>query len=237
MPRYTGGSGSSSNFPQTSKNRNRGDLKDEIADYSGGGDRGDVLLQAGRSLNQSIREFNSRAWNFNRVTEDLTLASPVSGTVAEYLLNEAFRNPIVAQTVDSNSKTRCVVRWVPWRVWAAEIPDQSATGSIPLAYTARNIHEVGRVIVDPPPATVLTYPTMRVFFHREITCPTADGSIINVPSAVEEAILQKAVALFISKKRSFRDARDAFQMAEILRTRVERDWGDYGEPDTLGGIY
>jgi hypothetical protein len=205
-------------------------MMSEIASFTGGQDRPDVLAQARQAIFEAIRSFNAWAWTFNRVTEDITLSSPNSGTDADYSLSENWRSPLRAQLVDSDGKTREHVEWIQWAIWVTELPDQSTTGSTPLYYTARNIHETGVVTVDPPPATAdLTYPTMRLFYHRRILCPS-DNTAINVPTEVEQAIFDEAVWRFLRKKKTFKEARDAKQAALVSKSEIQfeyRDFEDY----------
>jgi len=218
-----------SNFPQTSNNDTVDAIVDEIADYEGAKTRTAMQNKARACLRRTTREFNRMNWSFNRVTTDIDLENDeVSGTVGEYAIPADFKVGLRSQMVDSNSKTRETVEWVEWRDWARYVPDQSTTGSMPLAYTARNIHQVGRIIVDPPPATVLTYPTMRMFYFRRIIMP-AGNEVFNVPEEFQEAIVQRAIYHFISKVRNFREARDAGISAgpmDLSMIEVYRDWGD-----------
>ena len=217
-----------SNYPQTSNNDTVSAILEEIAEYEGGGSRDAIINRARRCLRRATREFNAMVWKFNRITEDITLSAEVSGTVGEYDLAANFYRPLRAQMVDSDDKTRETVEWIEWRDWARYVPDQSTTGSMPLAYTARNIHLVGRVIVDPPPATTLTYPTMRLFYFRRIAFP-ADNEVFNVPAEFQDALVQRAIFHFISKVRSFREATIAGQSASGIHQQmieVYRDWED-----------
>ena len=229
MPVYSGSVSASSSFPQTGKNRSVSELMSEIAGFTGGAERLDVQNQARQALFEAIRSFNAWAWVFNRVTEDIALATPVSGTDADYDLAENWRSPLRAQLVDSSSNTREHVEWIPWAIWITELPDQSTTGATPLYYTARNIHETGRITVDPPPASTLTYPTLRLFYHRRILCP-ADTSVINVPTEIEQAIFDEAVWRFLRKKKTFKEAAEAKHAAIMSKSEIQfeyRDFEDY----------
>jgi hypothetical protein len=129
--------------------------------------------------------------------------------------------------VDSNSATREDVSWIPWSVWVSDYPDQSNTGSIPLVYTARNIHQTGQVTVDPVPASSLTYPTLRLFYHRRIVFPTSGNSVLNVPEEVEQAIFEDAVWLYLRKVKTFREARDARAEALLSKSAIMFEYLDF----------
>ena len=218
---YTG-SGAASNFPQTSKNRPVSSIIEELASFTGGQSREDIPVRAREALFEEIRSYNSWKWTFNRVKEDLTLVA----STADYTLSQDFRSPLRGQMVDSSSKTRCEVSWIDWSDWASEVPDQSSTGSMPLLYTARNIHENGLVTVDPVPASTLTYPTLRLFYHRRILCP-ADNEVINVPTEVEQAIFDGAIWRFLRKIGTFRDAREALASALLSKAQITQEYRDY----------
>lgn len=218
---YTGST--SSLVEQTSNNRSFDELQEEIASFTGGQDRAKNIQKAGQALREAIRRFNASPWTFNRVTEDLTLVADQ----ADYSLSEDFRNPLRAQMVDSSNKTRNSVMWIPWSVWVSKFPDQSTTGSTPLMYTARNIHLTGKVTVDPVPATILTWPTLRLFYHRRIAFPATGKDIINVPTEVEQAIFEDAVWLYLRKVKTFRDARDAKSEALLSMSAVTFEYADF----------
>lgn len=70
MP-VVGGSG----FPQTGANRTRAQVRSELADMSGGANKPDIQAKADRAWESAIREFNSVAWDFCRVQEDIAIGS------------------------------------------------------------------------------------------------------------------------------------------------------------------
>ncbi len=224
MARYAGAT--VTNFPQTSKGRVISSMMDELASFTGGKSRPDILDRAREAIFEEIRSFNSWAWTFNRVTEDITLTA--DGATPNYTLAADWRNPLRAQMVDSSSKTRDDVTWIEWGDWVSMFPDQSTTGSMPQFYTARNIHETGLVTVDPVPATTLTYPTLRLYYHRRILCP-ADNEAINVPTEIEQAIFDGAVWRFLRKVKSFRDAREALGSAILSKAMITQEYRDYGD--------
>ena len=222
MPGYKGSTQTS--FPQVSDNRSLGALVTELAQYSGGEDRTDIQDKARSSIFAAIRQFNQVYWTFNVLIDDLTLSSPNAVTDADFDLTASFYRQYRAQMVDSSSKTRDRVQWVEWEDWTRDNSDQSTTGSIPLLYTARNIHERGVVTVDPPPASTLTYPTLRLFYFRQIASPSGDGDSIDCPSVVEQARLDLAVFICLSMVRGFREAREARGEALLSRAAVEREY-------------
>jgi len=210
-------------FPQTLDNRSLDALKDEIASFAGGQTRKDTLVRAQEALFEAIRVFNAWSWTFNRVTEDITLVA----ATADYTLSSNWRNPLRAQMVDSSNDTRDDVSWIKWSDWVSMFPDQSNTGSIPLFYTAINIHETGQVTVDPVPATTLTWPTLRLFYHRRIETPSSGDDVLEVPEEIEQAIFDEAVWRFLRKLKSFREARDAQAAALISKSMVSAEYRDF----------
>jgi len=218
---YSGASVTS--FPQTLNNRSLDALKDELASFSGGQTRKDILKRAQEAIFEAVYAFNATPWTFNRVTEDITLVAAQS----EYTLSSNWRNPLRAQMVDSSSKTRDTVEWLPWVSWVSRFPDQSTTGSIPLMYTAFNIHETGQITVDPVPASTLTYPTLRLFYHRRIEVPSNGADILEVPQEVEQAIFDEAIWRFLRKMKTFREAKDAQVAALLSRSAITFEYADF----------
>ena len=82
---------------------------------------------------------------------------------------------------------------------------------------------------SPPLSTPTNRPKARIDYHVRIAVPTADAAVINVPQEVEEALVAEAVAIMISKTRSFEDASAARGSANVLRRLAEiqhKDWPD-----------
>lgn len=218
-------------YPQSGDNRSKTELIDEITGYSGGTARPDMKQVAGAQLNRAVRHFNNMLWKFNRITEDITLSSPVSATNnAQFSLSNDWKAPLVAILVDSDGDDRDKVQWTDYKIWRRITPFQKTQGNIPIRYTARTIYREGRVFVDPPLDTSnLTYPTMRLEYFKRIALLVNDTDVLDVPIEVEEAILMTAIALYIEKDRNFRDGREARNVARELRAPVEfeyRDWQD-----------
>ncbi len=224
MPGYTGTSGS--NFPQISKNRTFDSWAVELTEYTGGEDRPDIIRKAESTIRATIKRWNDVYWSFNVVTEDIALASPVSGTIGEYDLSSDWKGPLRAQLVDSNSKTRDHITWVEWKEWISNLPDQSSTAGRPTMYTARSVFRLGRIIIDPPKASTLTYPTLRLFYFKRIACPSGNAAV-EVPEEVEQAMFDDSVYQFLAKIRSFKEASNAKRDALISRQMVEREYRDY----------
>lgn len=65
-------------YPQTGANRSRAQVRTELGDLSGGGNKPDIKAKADRAWDAAVREFNSVAWSFNRVTEDIEIGSHMS---------------------------------------------------------------------------------------------------------------------------------------------------------------
>lgn len=221
----------SSNFPQTSQNSSVSEILDEIADYEGGKTRPETIERARKTLRRVTQKLNGMSWRFNRVETDFDIDTDVvSGTTNEYTLPADFYKPRRMQLVDSSSPadTREYVPYVDWDDWARERAAQNRTGSRPLMYTTDNIHETGRMFIDPPKATTLTYPTMRLFYFRRIIFP-ADNAVFNVPQEFEQAIVGIAVADFIAKVRNFREARAAKEDSGFSHQRMIDIYRDFSE--------
>jgi hypothetical protein len=226
-----------SGFPQTGDNRTRESASIEIAEHHGGSSQADVTERAGKCWDAAVRQMNAFLWKFNLVTEDITLSSPVAadataGIVAnsEYNLSANFKFPFRAILVDSSSKPRDSVQFVNYGEWLAHTPDQSSTTSSPTRYTARNIHQVGRIIVSPPLSTSsLTWPTLRLVYFRPIDLAEGATSKLAVPVEVDEAIFQLAVANFESKVKGPQFAQAQLVRAHATIAVVQATWRDYAD--------
>lgn len=213
-------------YPQTAANRPFGDMVDELAGWAGSQSRESRKQEARYDIQRSIREFNEVPWAFNRKSDTFALDSAAEGT-ASFNLETDFRSPVVALLLDSNSKSRDDVQWIDYREWTQIDPDQQSSGSRPIYWTALNTHELGKIIISPPVADSVTWPTLNVIYHRWIVIPANDTSKINVPTDVEEAIFQTALAHFIARVRTFQEASIARGEARRRRQAVEvghMDW-------------
>lgn len=215
-------------FPASGSNRARNAVISELTEWTGGGNRTEMQVRAGRAWDSAVRQFNAIAWRFNRMQDDITLSS-TSGTT-DYTLNTDFRSPLKAMLLDSSSRlVEGPLIWMPYGQWVASWPDQTGTGNQPELYTVRNEHETGIVTFDPPTSGSNTYPTVRIDYHRRILTQSGDTGVLNVPQEVDEAIFQLALAIFISKVRSYQEARDQFTLAARMRSECERMWRDFDE--------
>ena len=112
--------GLSSSFPQTSTGRTRDQLAKDILDVTGGGDRPEAIIKAGRAIDSAVREYNSVAWKFNRLQQDITLVTDTQ----DYTLAAAFKQAFAANMIDSDGKNRDRVDWIPFEQWTRFFPDQ-----------------------------------------------------------------------------------------------------------------
>ena len=216
-------------LPQTGNNRARSELIDDILEFVGGEGDKDDQRRAGRALDSSVRRFNTIAWRFNRRQETITFLDDT----AEYPLVAAatFRNPLRMRLLDSNSVKREYLPWVRWEDWTKFDPDQSAKASVPNYYTIRDAHTLATIIFSPPLAIPSSRPTAVLDFHIRIIVP-ADGTVLQVPEEVEEALVAEAVAIMIAKTRTFQDAQGARANANALHNVVRIQYKDW--PDSAG---
>lgn len=225
---------SSSSAVLTGNNRTRAQAIVELLNYIGGDDSPDAQARAGRAWDAAVREFNRYAWVFNRVYQDLALPSDFD-SAGEGSVETDFRSPLRAQLLDSNSKPQEWVDYIPWREWTVRRPSELAnTAPSPYNYTLRNVHATLKVILTPPPATVTTYTTFRLHYHRRILLASSDLSQLNVPAEVDEAIFQLALANTISMLQGHDKATGALARALDLRLDIERDWRDFQDTELLG---
>lgn len=226
-------------YPNTFQNRTRDNAIAELLETVGGSGQTDAQTRAGRAWDAAVRDFNSVIWRFNIKTQDITLdGTTVSGGVqgiAEYQLTDKFLAPVRCQLLDSNGLSRALVQWFPYAEWLVWRRNQLTGGPLPLRYTARNVHETGKVTFDPRPVGPLTYPTARLFYASYIDLQPTGNLTLDVPPDVDEAIFMLAEAKLLAKNKRFGDeAITAFKLAADMRLRVERQHRIYGEISQWG---
>jgi len=209
-------------YPQTNDNRTLNALIQDILEYIGGEDDPDMQSRAMAALNTAVREFNGVLWKFNRLRQDITLTAG-----RDFSLSANFRAPLAATLLNASNEERERVVWVPFEEFIEYFPDRTGTGTSPMYYTIRNSHETGIVTVEPKLVTPLQYPKMRVEYFRRIERVATENDVLNVPEEVEEALVQRAVSIMLSKARRFEEARDAIAMARAQRMQCEVDWRDW----------
>ena len=218
--------GLQADYPQDNQNRTLSELVLDILEYAGGLDDVDEKAKAKRALESAVRQFNHISWSFNRSFKDVTFLADTS----EYIMLADFYTPWRAMIIDDNDKNVKRLQWVPYDEWLITRPNQRTGTSLPLGYTIRNIHEDGLVTFFPPLGPgPFTYPKARIHYHRRIIVPIGSG-VMNIPSEVEEAIVQEAVAIMISKVRNFAEARDQRLLSRDAKQVCElrwRSWEDY----------
>lgn len=219
-----------SGFPQTSSNRTRKQAREELAEFTGGVNKPDVVVRAGRSWDAAVREFNSVGWRFNRVQANITLVAATKS----YSLPTDFRSPVRAQCLDSNSNEARTLEWIPYQIWAEYYDSQQTGSSVPDYYTVLNVHNAGQVRYEPYPLGTLTYSTVKHTYLRRIALASANEDRLNVPVEVDEAIFQLALAFFIAKQRGFDDASQAFTLAKVMRLDCEREHRHWQEETGWG---
>lgn len=341
--------GSGTGFPQTGSNRTRLQAETELAQYVGGETRGDSLTRCGQAWDAAVREMNSVAWKFNRVTQDILLDStmldntaaptisrdagagigftlatgmtitywveervkdsggniikrnfapstttvkltgdntndkPVvtrpatvnadtthwalfgtatdgayprgteigevaiatttiedtrtgnnpalgSGTAYEpgtYSVGTDFRNPIRGVLLDENGLEKLEIPYQPWESLPSVFTINDSTATIPIVYTIKNVHTLGKVQIWPRVRVPTNYPVFRLTYSRFIALAPGDNDRLNVPVQVDEAIFKLATANILSRVRSFEDSRVAFALATDYRSWVEQDLRDY----------
>lgn len=214
-------------FPQTSLNRDRSRLTNEIASYIGGEKAPLALDRARIALEQAIRAFNVFAWKFNRLQQTI----PFVANTSDYDLNGSCRSLRRATILDANGKDNTKLNYIDWQEATTAFTDRTATSSYPDAITIRNLHETGKVTIYPPmgPTPSTAFPSMKLDYHRRIVLPTGDTSVLNVPAEVEEAIMLEAIARAIKMVRTFEEARLAQVDANKAFALLEREHLDYPE--------
>ena len=213
--------------PQTADNRPKSELVDDILEFVGGEGDKDNQKREGRALNSAVRRFNDIAWRFNRRFTSITFVDDT----AEYpiVTDDPIRNVLRVRLQDEDDVNREYLPFMRWEDWTKIDPDQSTKSSIPNIWTVRDIHTTATLIFSPPLSLPTSRPKARVDYHIRIALPVSDGALLNVPQEVEEALVAEAVAVMISKIRSFEDASAARGAANTLRRLAEiqhKDWPD-----------
>jgi hypothetical protein len=217
----------SAGFPQIGGTRTRGEIVTDLLDYVGGAERPEAQARAVRALAETVRTFNSFAWRFNRLSEDITFVADMS----EYtFVDTNLRDVWKVMLLDSDGELAGDLGFMPYEDFLRYDGSTVSTAQFPDEYTLFNTHNEGKIRFIPrmDATTVSTsYPAARVFYHQRIVMPGTDADYLNVPQEVESAIVRQAAAILIARSRTFEEATRARADANEVMQAAKREWRDF----------
>lgn len=140
-----------------------------------------------------------------------------------------FRMPIKCHLLDEQGRERISLVYIPYRQYAIFL-SRVATASRPLFYTLRNRFGQGQAIFHPRPAAQILWPTARVIYDSPIIIPGGSpDAVLQVPQEMDEAIFQRATAIFIQRKKGPEAAAGLPAANELfqLRLDLEAEYRDF----------
>lgn len=156
-----------------------------------------------------------------------------SGTLYEpgsFPLQTDFRNAKRGILCDVDGLEKYEIQFKKWDEAPSIFSINDSASSSPVVYTVRNSHATGLVYFWPRLRPPISYPIFRLHYHKWIALAVGQSDVLDVPRHVDEAIFQHAIAIIVSRLRSFEQAREAFVIAANARLDVEqtdRDWEDF----------
>ena len=223
---------------QTPPNQIFSVLKTEVARYVKAPSSAEVLAVAGDGINDGVRRMNSRPWEFNLDSIELTLV----GAQKEYDIEGDFKLPRHMELLNSSNVAERRVAYVPLKHFLSVFGDRVGAGD-PRAYTIINPRNHGQITFDRAPSTdyVARYPKARLWFYRYLGVLSNASDVLLVPNDVERCILWAAkeyVAELYGSDTQISVARRHFaETFTELKKQHRRDDTDWGNAGSINGIY
>jgi hypothetical protein len=203
-------------------------LKIEVARFVKAPTSTEVLGVASDGIDDGIRFMNTRPWEFNLTSEEITLVADQK----EYDVGATVKLPRHVEALDSSDVASVRIPYLPVKDFLLGFQDRSQS-SQPLAYTILNPYNYGQMTFSGAPnaAFVAKYPKIRHWFYRYIQFPASDADVIDVPNDAERVIVWKAklyVAELYGNEKHIAIARANFKEAWTeLKKQHRRDDTDW----------
>jgi hypothetical protein len=216
---------------QTPAGRIRSVLATEIARFVKAPSSTEVTTAAVDAIEDAIRFLNTRPWEFNLTSEEITLVADQK----EYSVDATVKLPRHVECLDSSDVAKLRIPYLPPKTFLTMFQDR-ATGGSAMAYTVLNPYNYGQLTLNrsPSAAFVAQYPKIRHWFYRYIQFPASDADVIDVPAEVERVLVWKAKVYIAelygnAQQRQMAQAnfREAWEELKKQHRRDDTDWA-YG---------
>jgi hypothetical protein len=223
---------------QTPPNQTFSTLKTEVARYVKAPSSTEVTGVAGDGINDAIRRLNSRVWEFNLDSVEITWVADQK----EYDIEGDLKLPRHMELLNSSNVAERRLAFIPLKHFISVFRDRTGA-SDPRAYTIINPRNHGQITLDRAPSAswISIYPKARLWFYRYINVLSADGDVLLVPNDVERVILWGAkeyIAEMYGNIQQVEVARRHFHESfEELKKQHRRDDTDWGSSGVVNGVY
>ena len=193
-------------------------LVSQVARIVGGEGENKVRSAALDTINRVRVRMNRRDWRFTKTTH--TAITLVDGT-ATYSLPAAFKRPVFAQLLDSNSKVFSKLEYKDDAWFAAWWEQQDGTGP-PTVYELRNDQADGLVTVYPTPdAGAAADHTLRVEYFSRITVISDSTVAVDFPEEMCDVLIYGGQYLLLKERE-----KDNRELLAIARADYDRAFSD-----------
>lgn len=217
---------------QTPANQTFVNMKTEVARFVKAPSSTEITTVAGDAINDGIRRMNSRIWEFNLDSAEITWVADQK----EYNIDADVKLPRHMELLNSSDVASRRLPFVPLKHFLSVFKDRTG-GAEPRAYTVINPRNHGQITLDraPSAAWVALYPKARFWFYRYINVLSADADVILVPNDVERCILWSAkeyIAELYGNAQQVEMARrhfkESFEEIKKQHRRDDTDWSSVG---------
>jgi hypothetical protein len=164
-------------------------LQSEVVRFVRAPNSATALTVALDALREGVADINRRVWHWTRVTQDIT---PSEGDDA-YDLSDNFKAPNHAHLLNADGNRVGFLGYIDSKNFLIENYDNSVDGAA-YYYTVINGHATGEMTLSKAPdaAFVSAYPTIRLYYYRNVQPCAAGGDVLAVPMNVERYIAWRA---------------------------------------------
>jgi hypothetical protein len=213
---------------QTPANQQFSALQTEVARFVKAPNSTEILGVAGDGINDAVRRMNSRIWEFNLTSEEITLVADQK----EYDVDDTLKLPRHVEFLNSSTVAVGRIFYIPPKDFLIRFADRTGSGE-PRYYTVLNPRNYGQMTFNIAPSSswISTYPKVRHWFYRYIQTLTNATDTLAIPNDAERVILwgakQYVAELYGNDSQvamAVRNYREAWDELKKQHRRDDTDW-------------
>jgi hypothetical protein len=174
---------------QTPANQLFSAMKTEVARFVKSPNSTEVKGVAGDGINDAVRRLNSRIWEWNFTSEEISLVADQK----EYDVHDTIKLPRHLEFLNSSDVAQGRILYMPPKEFLIRFPDRTGSGE-PRFYTILNPRNYGQMTFNQAPSAswVAKYPKVRHWYYRYLQTLSGDSDTLAVPNDVERVVLWSA---------------------------------------------
>lgn len=208
-------------------------LKTEVARFVKAPNSAEVLGVAGDGINDGVRRLNSRIWEWNFTSEEISFVADQK----EYDVDDTVKLPRHVEYLNTSDVAQGRILYMPVKQFLLSFPDRTGSGE-PRFYTVLNPRNYGQMTFNQAPSAswLAKYPKARHWFYRYTQTLSTATDTLAVPNDVERVIVwaakQYVAELYGSSDQvaiATRNYKEAWNEMKKQHRRDDTDWASPGQ--------